>query len=78
MEDVIPCEVKVGRRMSAHKTSLLYNCILKGGIDSITSQGKVNVLLQGHISRAYVEDFALVSDTAYAAQVSPFAFVNQG
>ena len=30
---------------------------------------KVNILLQGYISNAYVEDFVLVSDTAYAAQV---------
>lgn len=29
----------------------------------------MNILLQGYISNAYVEDFALVSDTAYAAQV---------
>ncbi|KDQ64892.1 hypothetical protein JAAARDRAFT_241277 [Jaapia argillacea MUCL 33604] len=41
-------------------------CIVKGGTD--TSQGKVNILLQGFISRDRVEDFALVSDTAYAAQ----------
>lgn len=39
----------------------------KDGTD--TSQGKVNILLQGYISNAYIEDFALVSDTAYAAQV---------
>ncbi|KAJ6516016.1 Sec63-domain-containing protein [Mycena sanguinolenta] len=41
-------------------------CDVKGGTD--TSQGKVNILLQGYISRNPVEDFALVSDTAYAAQ----------
>ncbi|KZP00099.1 Sec63-domain-containing protein [Calocera viscosa TUFC12733] len=41
-------------------------CQVKGGTD--TSQGKVNILLQGYISRAYIEDFALVSDTAYSAQ----------
>lgn len=35
-----------------------------------TSQEKVNILLQAYISRAYVEDFALVSDSAYVAQVS--------
>jgi antiviral helicase SLH1 len=29
---------------------------------------KTNILLQGYISRARVEDFALVSDTAYVAQ----------
>lgn len=28
----------------------------------------MNILLQGYISRTYVEDFALVSDSAYAAQ----------
>ncbi|KAJ7179176.1 Sec63 Brl domain-containing protein [Mycena filopes] len=41
-------------------------CDVKGGTD--TSRGKVNILLQGFISRQPVEDFALVSDTAYAAQ----------
>ncbi|KAJ7437833.1 Sec63 Brl domain-containing protein [Mycena galericulata] len=41
-------------------------CDVKGGAD--TSQGKVNILLQGFISRQPVDDFALVSDTAYAAQ----------
>lgn len=39
---------------------------IQGGTD--TSQGKVNILLQGSISKLPVEDFALVSDTAYAAQ----------
>lgn len=38
----------------------------KGGTD--TSQGKVSILLQSYISRLPVEDFALVSDAAYAAQ----------
>ncbi|KAG0709510.1 Sec63-domain-containing protein [Suillus ampliporus] len=33
-----------------------------------TSQGKVGILLQSYISRLPVEDFALVSDTAYVAQ----------
>ncbi|KDQ08833.1 hypothetical protein BOTBODRAFT_117913 [Botryobasidium botryosum FD-172 SS1] len=42
-------------------------CDVKDGTD--TSQGKVvNILLQGYISGERVEDFALVSDTAYAAQ----------
>ncbi|KAH7924026.1 Sec63-domain-containing protein [Leucogyrophana mollusca] len=41
-------------------------CAVRGGTD--TSQGKVNILLQGYISRLPVEDFALVSDSAYAAQ----------
>lgn len=38
----------------------------QGGTD--TSAGKVNILLQAHISKYHVEDFALVSDTMYAAQ----------
>lgn len=41
-------------------------CDVKGGTD--TSAGKVNILLQAFISREVVEDFALVSDMAYAAQ----------
>ncbi|OBZ76331.1 putative helicase mug81 [Grifola frondosa] len=41
-------------------------CKVKGGTD--TSQGKVNILLQGYISGFRPEDFALVSDQAYAAQ----------
>ncbi|KAE8216301.1 hypothetical protein CF327_g478 [Tilletia walkeri] len=41
-------------------------CDVPGGID--TSQGKVNILLQSFISREYVEDFALVSDSGYVAQ----------
>ncbi|KAG5648692.1 hypothetical protein DXG03_000038 [Asterophora parasitica] len=41
-------------------------CDVKGGAD--TSQGKVNILLQGGISREMMEDFALVSDMAYAMQ----------
>ncbi|CAK5275707.1 unnamed protein product [Mycena citricolor] len=41
-------------------------CDVKGGVEN--SYGKVNILLQGFISRLPVDDFALVSDTAYAAQ----------
>ncbi|KAH0840053.1 hypothetical protein J3R83DRAFT_1020 [Lanmaoa asiatica] len=41
-------------------------CDVRGGTD--TSQGKVNILLQTFISRLPVQDFALVSDTAYVAQ----------
>lgn len=42
------------------------NCEIAGGIDS--SHAKINILLQSYISRAHVEDFALVSDSAYVAQ----------
>ncbi len=41
-------------------------CEVPGGIQ--TAPGKVNILLQSYISKAYVEDFALVSETAYVAQ----------
>ena len=41
-------------------------CQVKGGTD--TSAGKVNVLLQAYISKAYIDDFALVSDMGYVAQ----------
>jgi antiviral helicase SLH1 len=34
----------------------------------VTSHGKVNILLQSFISRANIEDFALVSDSGYVAQ----------
>jgi len=34
----------------------------------ITSHAKVNILLQSYISKANIEDFALVSDSAYVAQ----------
>ncbi|KAF8639907.1 hypothetical protein AX17_001158 [Amanita inopinata Kibby_2008] len=43
-------------------------CDVKGGTD--TNYGKANILLQGYISRDAIEDFALVSDTAYVAQNS--------
>ncbi|KAK5128381.1 hypothetical protein LTR85_003049 [Meristemomyces frigidus] len=41
-------------------------CDIEGGIG--TQQGKTNVLLQSYISQAHLEDFTLVSDTAYVAQ----------
>ncbi|KAI0650624.1 Sec63-domain-containing protein [Trametes meyenii] len=41
-------------------------CVVKDGTS--TSQGKVNILLQAYISQTRPEDFALVSDQAYAAQ----------
>ncbi|KAJ3328346.1 hypothetical protein HDU91_004137, partial [Kappamyces sp. JEL0680] len=43
-------------------------CVVKGGTD--TNYGKTNILLQNYISRGYVDDFALVSDTGYVAQNS--------
>ncbi|THH02446.1 hypothetical protein EW026_g463 [Hermanssonia centrifuga] len=41
-------------------------CTVKSGTDD--SKGKVNILLQAYISKYRPEDFALVSDQAYAAQ----------
>lgn len=41
-------------------------CDIDGGIG--TQQGKTNVLLQSYISHANIEDFTLVSDSAYVAQ----------
>lgn len=59
---IIPCDVKVSSRPSNWRISNTK----KGGPD--TKQGKVNILLQGYISQLPVDDFALISDTAYAAQ----------
>lgn len=49
---------------------LLSSCqhILRPQDGTDTSQGKVNILLQSYISDIRPEDFALVSDQAYAAQ----------
>ncbi|KAL8953945.1 MAG: hypothetical protein Q9222_000232 [Ikaeria aurantiellina] len=41
-------------------------CEVAGGNDS--AHAKTNILLQSYISRARLEDFALVSDSAYVAQ----------
>jgi antiviral helicase SLH1 len=42
------------------------HCEVGGGNDS--AHAKTNILLQSYISRARIEDFALVSDSAYVAQ----------
>ncbi|CAG8485235.1 8101_t:CDS:10 [Diversispora eburnea] len=42
------------------------HCNMKSTPDS--TEGKVNILLQAYLSRARIEDFALVSDSAYVAQ----------
>lgn len=59
----VPCEVKVST--FAIFFDIKFN-FTQGGTD--TPAGKVNILLQGYISREIVEDFALVSDMAYVAQ----------
>ena len=42
------------------------HCQVEGRVD--VAYAKTNILLQSHISRARLEDFALVSDSAYVAQ----------
>lgn len=42
------------------------SCDIEGGIDQAST--KTNILLQSYISRTRVEDFTLVSDSAYVAQ----------
>lgn len=64
--EIIPCDVKVTSDNCLFSVFLIFISSFQGGTN--TSQGKVNILLQGFISRQPVEDFALVSDTAYAAQ----------
>lgn len=41
---------------------------VSGGSES--TEGKVNILLQTYISKQLVENFSLVSDMSYVAQVS--------
>ncbi|KAK9768510.1 putative steryl acetyl hydrolase mug81 [Basidiobolus ranarum] len=61
--------IKVREEESKELTELVeYNtaCAVKGGIEN--TYGKVNILLQAGISKAHIEDFALVSDSAYVMQ----------
>ncbi|CAG8452307.1 15922_t:CDS:10, partial [Dentiscutata erythropus] len=44
------------------------HCQIKDGVDS--TEGKVNILLQSHMTGAKLEDFALVSDSAYVVQIA--------
>ena len=52
----------------AHLREEVIPCQVDGSHDQ--PHAKTNILLQSYISRAHVEDFALVSDTAYVAQNS--------
>ncbi|RKP34950.1 Sec63 Brl domain-containing protein, partial [Dimargaris cristalligena] len=62
-------QIKV-REVEAKELDVLLHhecyCAVKGGAD--TSYGKVNILLQAAISRASVQDFALISEMAYVRQ----------
>jgi Sec63 Brl domain len=46
------------------------NCYLPvaGGPDNI--HGKVNILLQTHLSKGYLKSFSLISDKSYVTEVS--------
>lgn len=45
-------------------------CVLNVNGGSESTEGKVNILLQTYISKQLVENFSLVSDMSYVAQVS--------
>ena len=49
-------------------TKLFKQCVCAVRGETDTNYGKANILLQSYISRLYIEEFALVSDTAYVAQ----------
>ncbi|KAJ7068154.1 Sec63-domain-containing protein [Mycena amicta] len=59
-------QVRESEAAELEQMEAIIPCDVKDG--PTTSRGKVNILLQGCISRMPVEDFALVSDMAYAAQ----------
>ena len=52
----------------AHLRKVVVPCQIDGSNDQ--PHAKTNILLQSYVSRAHVEDFALVSDMAYVAQNS--------
>lgn len=48
---------------------LLHECKLEVRLGHENTEGKVNILLQAHLSRIYIESFSLISDQAYVVQV---------
>ena len=54
------------QELSRLKDKATSPCEVVGGIDQAST--KTNILLQSYISRARLEDFTLVSDSAYVAQ----------
>jgi len=54
--------------------SLYRSCQLPvlGGVEN--THGKVNILMQSHISRALVDSFSLSSDLSYIIQVPTFTY----
>ena len=63
LSESAPCDIRVNF-FSAYFGQA--DARAKGAVQ--TTPGKVNVLLQSFISRRFIEDFALVSDSAYVAQ----------
>lgn len=62
-EQIIPRENEI---QELKKLQEKVPCEIQGACD--TSAGKANLLLQAFISQLYIDDFALVSDSAYVAQ----------
>ncbi|WWC91889.1 uncharacterized protein L201_006838 [Kwoniella dendrophila CBS 6074] len=58
-------ENEVEELEAINKSDLIPLEVAGGATDK---RGKVNILLQAHVSKIYIEDFALVSDAAYVAQ----------
>ena len=59
----VPCEVEDGKKTTTEKDNSK-----DGDLKIIQNHAKTNILLQSYISRARIEDFALVSDSNYVAQ----------
>lgn len=57
---------------------MMDTCYLAVNGGSESTEGKVNILLQTYISKQLVENFSLVSDMSYVAQVSYFFILWSG
>jgi antiviral helicase SLH1 len=57
----VPCEIDDKKSKATSTTDAKENKVIE-------NHNKTNILLQSYISRARIEDFALVSDSAYVAQ----------
>jgi len=68
LEMDICCEVR-DEELEELDRHRLDSCHVNVAGGSENSYGKVNILLQTHISQGRVDNFSLVSDQAYVAQV---------
>ncbi|KAI5782700.1 Sec63 Brl domain-containing protein [Geopyxis carbonaria] len=69
--DYVPCQIPKEKSNKKRAPKVIGNDMgeKKGPeMEDITAHMKTNILLQAYISRANLEDFALVSDSAYVAQ----------